>query len=317
MEIFLLFLGLIISIFVLIKGADLFIEYAEKLGMILGISQFIIGITIISLGTSLPELITSLLTIYKNTGLDIDITNIISGNIIGSNIANILLVGGFAFIFSKTIFNPKKDLLHIDMPVLLSATVLFFLMSQNEVLCRFNGILLIIGYLLYMFYIVSLKKDEEVEFQDLEEKDSILKCIILIILGGVLLFLGSYFTIEFTVSISEKLNIDQSIISLSIIAIGTSLPELIVSVKAAKKGNFDMAIGNIFGSNMFNILLIGGISSIITNITMPSNMMVVSILLGATLLFAFSSISKKISKWEGAFFLLLYIYFIYQIIEIG
>ena len=260
-------LFILIGFALLIKGADFLVEGASNISKRFHIPEIIIGLTIVSIGTSMPELfvsITSAIEGYPDMAV---------GNVVGSNACNMLLILGLSAVIRPIEF--KRETRLIEIPICLVITIIFMVLANiNQDIVRIEGIGLIILFALFIIYtIIMAKKGEKFEHKEEtrkeieENKSSIIKDIIYIIIGIVALKFGGDFTVDHSVNIANMFNISEKIISVTILAIGTSLPELVTSVTAALKGKSDIAIGNIIGSNIFNMLLIIGVSSIISPIT--------------------------------------------------
>lgn len=298
------FVVFLVSIAVLIKAADYFTTYSEKLGLALKIPPFIVGIIIVSVGTSLPELISSIIAALRDT------TEIVTANVIGSNIFNILAIVGIASIMAKKIVL-ERDLINIDLPLLASFTSLLI------VTCVFwgefvfiEGVICLIAFGVYIHYSI-VSREREIDKLNNKEKLG-LGLILKIILSSFFVFIGANYTVESVINISEITNIGTSVISLTAVALGTSLPELTVSVRAAMKKKFEISLGNIIGSNIFNGTLIMGAAALISPLQISEATLTIGIpfLIIATLLMIFTGISRKIHNWEGAIFILVYIIFI-------
>jgi len=307
----LIWLGIfIISLAVLVKSADLFTNYSEKVGLALRIPPFIVGIIIVSVGTSLPELISSIIAVVKST------TDIVAANVIGSNIFNILAIVGIAAIVAKRI-ELERDLINIDLPLLASFT------SLLVVTCVFwgkfiwiEGIISLIAFLVYIHYSVVSR---EREINHLKKKGKVtLGTILGLFASAFFLYLGANYTIEGVIKLSEIIKIGTSVISLTAVALGTSLPELAVSVRAAMQKKFEISLGNIIGSNIFNGTLIMGVSSLIAPLEISPVTITIGIpfLIIATFLMIFSGISRKIHNWEGALMVLVYLVFLGKIFNL-
>jgi len=301
-----LFWGLVfvVSLVFLVKGADFLISTAEILGRWLKIPRFIIGVTIVSVGTSLPELISSIFAVLQNA------QEIVAANVIGSNISNILLIVGVSALFAKEL-KVTKDLINIDLPLLAIATTIFLGTAIDGLITTGESILMILTYVSYVIY--TIKDDQEKNNLDKEDKVKFkLKDGVLLLAGCVMLAFGANYLIESLVNLSQILNIAKDVIGITAVAVGTSLPELLVSIKAAIKGNSDVALGNIFGSNIFNAFVVIGIPGLISNLTLDTQTFLIGLpaMVAATLLFVISGISKRIHIWEGIFYLSLYILFI-------
>ncbi|QCT94287.1 calcium/sodium antiporter [Caminibacter mediatlanticus TB-2] len=249
-----------ISLIALIKGADLLIKEAEKIALKFGISEFIIGATLIAIGTSLPELATAIAATLENK------SDIVVSNVIGSVIFNITLVLGLIFLIAKKI-KPKRDIFTKDAAWSLFPLFAFILVSFDGVITRGEGFLffiLIFGYMLFLFRNPELV-EEEIEIE--KEKFNTIKTIIFLIIGFILVIYGADYLVLSATNIAQSLGISEWLIGLLLISFGTSLPELIVSIIAAKKGKADMSIGNIIGSNIANFSVVIGGASIIKPLT--------------------------------------------------
>jgi len=315
----------------LIKGADWFVESSEKIALALKISPFIVGVTIVAIGTSFPELASSVAAVLKGE------SQIVMANVVGSNIANILLIVGSAAVFARTLI-VRKSLINLDAPLLACSTTLLFFIAFDGKISLFEGTILCLAFLVFFLYTLFQRREEIVtpeliEILPQEVKIEILpsrverrrkkikkektekvnfKVVFFLILGVIGLIVGADFTIDSLIKIAEILKIPASLIAIVGLAIGTSLPEMVVSIRAAIKRKYEIALGNVFGSNVFNALLITGISSLIKPLLVDN--LVVSIglpfLIFSTFLFIISGISRRIYLWEGAMYWLIYILFI-------
>ena len=305
LNIFLIIVGFIF----LIVSADILVDGSSGIAKKFHIPEIIIGLTIVSIGTSMPELfvsITSALEGHSDMSL---------GNIIGSNLSNLLLILGLSAIIKHVVFQKETRLYEIPMCLLFTITFMIFC-NTNDGISRIEGIVLLLLFCVFLGYTIfmgikesktNLEKDDAKE----EKNNSIVKNIILVILGVIGLKVGGDLTVDNAVDVANYFNISEKIISLTILAVGTSLPELVTSVTAAIKGNSDIAIGNIIGSNIFNILLILGVASIIKPITYNVTYNFdISILIVATVilaLFPFIPPKDKMSRANGIIYFLMYI----------
>ncbi|MEA2064742.1 MAG: calcium/sodium antiporter [Patescibacteria group bacterium] len=313
--------ALFLSLAILVKSSDFFTEASEKIGLIFGISPFIIGVTIVAFGTSLPELITCLISIFHNA------EEIVVGNLIGSNIANILLVIGITAIVAKKI-EIHRDIINLDLPLLAAGTFALILMIGWDMeINRVESFIALLFYFVYFYYLYKSRSDtvgETIEKKVEEMKEKItprkitMGLIFTLIFSAFFLYIGAEFTIKSVIALSKILGIETSVIALSAIAIGTSLPELAVSIQAARKNNGDMALGNVFGSNLFNGSLIIGIAGIIKPLPVSNEIYYIALpfLFIATLLYFFSGLSRKIHNYEGAMFVGIYILFIAKLFKL-
>lgn len=312
---------IIIGFALLIKGADLLVVGASKIAKKFNIPEIIIGLTVVAIGTSLPELVvstTSALTGHSDIAL---------GNVVGSNIANLFLILGVCSIIRPLKF--KKETIRIENPFVIAITGLLFFVCLNndgtQITRLEGGILLLLCIIFILYNIIMAKRGEKTEDgeeiqQDPEEPSSIdmYKSILFIVLGIIGLKYGGDFVVDNAVVIAQAIGISEKLISLTIVAISTSLPELITSVTATIKGETDLAIGNIVGSQTFNILLILGVSSLLTPIGYaPSyNKDLVLLLAGSTVfaLFPFIGEKNKMTRENGILFTIVYIVYMINII---
>jgi len=292
----------VISLVVLVKGADWLLESAEKIGLAVGLSSFIVGVVIVGLGTSLPELFSGLMALFRG------VNEIVAANAIGSNIANILLVVGVAAIISKKL-TVTKDLIDLDLPLLTISTVIFVIAAWDRQISLRESILLLVVYLIYLGYTFMSREDD-----DGKTKRPKLKTVdfVWLIAGIIGLVVGAKYLIDSVIKISEMLSLAPGVVSLVAVAFGTSLPELLVSVKAALNNKPEVAIGNIFGSNIFNILVVIGIPGLFSRLQLDEKTFAIGLPVMAvtTLIFVISGISKRIHMWEGAMYLVVYLFFI-------
>ncbi len=293
-----------VSLFVLIKGSDWFIGAAERIGLALGIPAFIVGVTIVAFGTSLPELATSIVSVYEGE------SDIVVGNVVGSNITNILLVIGAVALFSRRV-PLRSNIMDVDIPMLIfSAFFLLFVLYDKQVSLA-ESLFFLGALVIFLIHSFSGNDDEDLKRSKIKIRD-----VIFFILGGAGVYLGAKFTIESLINLAEQLNIGSELIAVSLVALGTSLPEVAVSISAAKRGQTDIAIGNVLGSNIFNTYAVMAIPSFLGELVIPETITDFNLpfMVAVTLLFGFLCISRQISRWEGAMLLLLYFYFLINLI---
>jgi cation:H+ antiporter len=305
MELLILGSIFVVSMIALIKGADWVLDSSQKIGLTLGMSPFLVGVLIIGFGTSLPELVSSIFGMLSGA------TEIPVANAIGSNIANILLVVGLAAVFSKGVLTITKNLIDLEIPILSLVTLIFFGVAYDAVITTPESFFLLAAFVLYILYSFfqkdTSKKTSKTKRPKLSTKD-----FVLLIVGFVFLVGGAKYLIASVLEISEMIGISVGVITILAVAIGTSLPELIVSIKAVLAKNVEVSIGNIFGSNIFNLLLVvGGAGMLGTqNLDVATVSLALPMLLATTFFFVISGISNRIHVWEGAFYLLAYTLFI-------
>ena len=301
----------IVSLLVLIKASGYFTDSAERIGIFFGISAFIVGVTIVSIGTSLPELVSSIFAVLKGS------PEIVAGNVIGSNIANILLVLGLAAIIGKKL-KITYELRHVDLPFLVGSAFLLMVTVWDGLFTLPEALLCIATLIVYLLYTINTAKEhKDVEIKkemkgELKKKKLGWKTYIILLLSGFFIYISAKYTVEAVIKLSEMLNIGAEIIAVSAVALGTSLPELMVTIVAARKGKPEIAVGNILGSNIFNTFAVMGIPALIGTLVIPSTILTFSlpIMLIATLLFFFVTLEKEVTNWEGWMLLIFYVFFI-------
>lgn len=303
----LLYLGIFVaSLAVLLKASDWFINAAEEIGLSFGIPPFLVGITIVAFGTSLPELATSIAAVFSGE------TEIVSGNVVGSNITNIALVLGLVVVLVKEV-NLENNIWHVDMPHLWGSAFLLWFVLRDYQVDFLESILLLAGLVIFLIYSVKSNPGEEGTVKYRAAPRSYL----LLLVGGALVWLAADYTIYAIQHLSTLAGIEPEVIALSAIALGTSLPEVIVSLNAARKGKTSIAVGNVIGSNIFNTYAVMGIPSLFGDLKIPEeiNEFHLPLMIVMTILFGVMSNNKNINRWEGAVLLLFYVLFFGALIK--
>lgn len=303
---------IVVGFALLIKGADFLVDGSSNIAKKFHIPEIIIGLTIVSIGTSMPELFVST-TSSINGYSDMSI-----GNIIGSNLCNLLLILGLSAMIRPIKFQRETRL--IEIPMCLVITIIFMIFCNTSgTIQKTEAIILIILFIMFIIYTIIIgKKGEQfdkdtiiAEIQTENKPIPMIKSIIFIILGIIGLKIGGDLTVENSLIIARQFNVSEKVIGLTILAIGTSLPELVTSVTAAIKGNSDIAIGNIIGSNIFNILFIIGVSAVISplayNFTYNIQMAILIIAMLVLALFPVIPPKNEMSRFNGAIYLMLYL----------
>ena len=314
---------LIVGFTLLVKGADLFVDGASGIAKKFGISELIIGLTIVAMGTSAPEAAVSIAAAAKGSaGISI-------GNVIGSNIMNIFIIlGVVAAIVPLKI---ERSTVRYEMPFTILVTAVFVLMGRDGLITRLDGAILWAGLLLYIAYLLRQAKQKpaeaptqaetgaasaataELAAEVPAEAPSIWKLIALTIAGLAVILVSSDYAVDAAVALAKIFNISDRVIGLTIVALGTSLPELVTSVTAALRGNADLAVGNVVGSCIFNLLFVLGTSALILPILCAPNFLSDAyVAVGATvLLLIFGYTQMKIARWEGALLVACYAAYAY------
>ncbi len=306
---------LVLGFIILIKGADFFVDGASGIAENFKVSKMLVGLTIVAFGTSAPEFAVSIKSLLSKSG------DIVLGNVIGSNILNILLILGLSsLVHTLTV---KNNTVKKELPITMLITILFaVLLSDNlfdikikNTFTRSDGIILILFFGVFIYYLISMSRkkiqDESTEVLSMK------KSVAFTIIGLLGIILGSNLVVDSAVILAKIMGISERLISLTIIALGTSLPELVTSLTATKKGEYDIAIGNVVGSNIFNIGVVVGIPVALLGgigIISFSYIDLLVMIISAIILFMFSFKDYRISRKEGILFLVLFfIYYSYVI----
>lgn len=302
MNILIAIILLVLGFVMLTKGADWFVDGSSALAARLGIPQLVIGLTIVAMGTSAPEAAVSITSALKgNEGITV-------GNVVGSNIMNILLILGIASVIVPLAV--QKSTRMIEIPYMIAITILFGVLGYTgEKITRIEGGILWIAFLIYLGYLLWMAKKGKEENEPDEKQKSLPVQLLMIAVGLVCIVLGSDFVVDGATEIAKVIGISERIIGLTIVAFGTSLPELVTSVTAARRGNADIAIGNIVGSNVFNILFVAGTSALISPVVFERKFVLDTAMATATAVLLLVCVCNKDSKLKrtgGIIMLLAY-----------
>ena len=296
----------------LIKGADWFVDGASKIADRFGIPQLVIGLTIVAMGTSAPEAAVSITSALKgNAGITI-------GNVVGSNIMNVLVILGLTAVIRAIAV--KKSTIRYEIPFTIGITVVLAVLGLTDnTVSRLDGVILWVLMIVYLLYLLRMaKKGQDVleDVPELTKKDTLPRMILSILIGGALIVWGADVTVDAATELALIFGMSDRLIGLTIVAFGTSLPELVTSVTAAVKGKADIAVGNIVGSNIFNILFVVGTTALITPVVYSANFLVDSIVAVVTMVLLLICVlpKKKLGRLGGVVMLAGYAaYFIYLI----
>lgn len=312
MQIALQFLLLAVGFIMLIKGADWFVDGASKIADRFGIPQLVIGLTIVAMGTSAPEAAVSITSALKGSA------GITIGNVVGSNIMNVLVILGLTAVIRAIAV--KKSTIRYEIPFTIGITVVLAVLGLTDnTVSRLDGVILWVLMIVYLLYLLRMaKKGQDVleDVPELTKKDTLPRMILSILIGGALIVWGADVTVDAATELALIFGMSDRLIGLTIVAFGTSLPELVTSVTAAVKGKADIAVGNIVGSNIFNILFVVGTTALITPVVYSANFLVDSIVAVATMVLLLICVlpKKKLGRLGGVVMLAGYAaYFIYLI----
>jgi cation:H+ antiporter len=292
----------------LLFSAKVFTNSAEKIGRYMGMPSFVVGIFIVGIGTSLPELFSGIISV-KN-----EVSEILSGNIIGANISNILLITGFAVVLNRKTIILKSTYIYIDLHFLLGGFLYFYIIAYDGVIGLAESAVGILIFIIYSIYLIkginsgTKSKEEEVRVFPA-------RSLLILIAGGAGIYFGASLTVQALGEIATALSVPSSVIALTLLSLGTTLPELAVNYSAIKQGNGEIALGNTLGSCIFNTLIIPPVCSFIGKIDVPENLIGFSLPLMAAcgLLFYLLTQDKRISVWEGLMLMCLYVLFLIKV----
>lgn len=315
-DLLLLFVGLII----LIIGGDYLVKGSTRIALRVHISPLVVGLTIVAFGTSAPELLISLKSALTGS------PDLAMGNVVGSNICNLALVLGTTALISE--IKVKPDSMTIDWPVAMGGAILLYILGANEILSFWEGGLFVIILIVYIYFIVTRSRRrtkakhginlaEEVDLPDNKPSTNLRKDIVLLVIGSAGLYFGAEWFVGGAQNLARNLGVSERVIGITVLALGTSLPELVTAIVAAFKKETDLAMGNLIGSNIFNIFSILGITSLVTEINVNPDIRNIDMLwmLGITfLILPLMITSREVQRIEGGFLLAVYAFYIYTLV---
>jgi cation:H+ antiporter len=299
------------SLALLLVAARFFTTAAERIGLALGMSPFVVGVMIVAVGTSLPELVASLLSVRAGT------SEIVAGNVLGANAANLLLVlGAVSVVAPASRITLGEQYIFIDLHFMLGGIMLLGAMMLDGGIGRMEGALLLTAYVVFVFYLMregrTASADAEAREGLPEGSRSIARDVAILATAGVAIYVGGEFTVQALEALAGTLGISPAVASITILSLGTTLPELVVSVTAARRGMAALAVGNILGSCVFNTLAVAGASAALGGVTVPADLLAFAVpfVAAATLFFYLITQDKRISRWEGMLLLVMFAFFI-------
>src|SRR5690554_2630284 len=310
---------LLVGFAALILGADKLVDGASNLAVRLGIPNIVIGLTIVAFGTSAPELVVNVFAAVD------DSTEMVLGNILGSNIFNVFCILGIcSIIYPLTV---KNSTTWIEIPLSLLAAVAVLIVANDVFLdnatgnfiTRTDGLILLLFFAIFLVYNITLSRNSPDELNIETQHYTYFKSILFIVLGLAGLVIGGRLIVSSAVSIAQQFGLSERVIGLTIVSIGTSLPELATSLVAVRKKNVDIAIGNVVGSNIFNIFLVLGVSTVVNSVRVQeaSSVDILLNIVAGLLLFIFLFIGKgrRLERWEGMIFVAIYIVYLYYLLQ--
>ncbi len=304
------------SLALLLVAAHFFTGAAERIGLALGLAPFVVGVMIVAVGTSLPELVASVLSVRAGT------SEIVAGNVLGANAANLLLVLGGVSAASRT---PRITLgeqyIFIDLHFMLGGMVLLGAMMMDGLVSRLDGALLVAAYLAFVIYLVregrTSTADADADAMLGGESRSITRDAAILVAAGAAIYLGGDYTVQSLEQLATALAISPAVASITILSLGTTLPELVISLTAARRGQAELAVGNILGSCVFNTLAVSGVAALVGSVVVPAELLAFALPFVAvsTLFFYLLTQDKRISRWEGMLLLVMFAFFMLTLVQ--
>ncbi len=305
----LLFLVFAASLTVLLIAARFFTNAAERVGVALGLAPFIVGVMIVGVGTSLPELVASVVSVTRGA------SEIVSGNVIGANASNLLLILGVTAVTARlSSIHLGEQYIGIDLNFLLGSTVLLGAVMLNGSIGRLEGGLLMAGYIVFAAYLATEGGSGAVSSGRSRRKVA-WSDVLALIVSAIGIYFGADWTVSSLQQLASGLGVSQAIVSVTVLSLGTTLPELVVSIAASLRGQAAMAVGNVLGSCVFNALAVAGLASLVGTVVVPASLLnfAMPFMAGSTLMFYLLTLDKRISRFEGMFFVVAYLVFIVEI----
>ncbi|TVQ28981.1 MAG: sodium:calcium antiporter [Geminicoccaceae bacterium] len=302
-------LVLAVALACLVKSADVFTAAAERVGVRAGLSPFVVGILIVSVGTSLPELVAAIFAVLRGA------SEMVVANVAGSNIANLGLVLGLAAVMGGTV-QIRRRLTHVDLPFLAGSTLLLALMAWSGQVVALEGVILLLGLALYLHF--GLHPPAHVESTPSPSSavpGPLWRALLGLLFGAGVLLVAADLTVVAVLEIADLFGIATETLAATVIALGTSLPELVVTVVAARKGQAEMAVGNVVGSSVFNAFAVTGVAALVGPLAVPPSLigLALPLMVGITALTIVMLHENSMSRWEGSLLLLVYAYFLLAI----
>jgi cation:H+ antiporter len=306
------FFILLTALYVLVRGADLFVSGAKQVGMAMGMSKFAIGVIIVGFGTPLPELAASVAASING------VPEIIIANVVGSNITNILLIVGIVAAIGGRIII-ERELIKTELPIFFAATALFILAVYDGSIDRIESFLLFGTFVTYLWYLlIEAKSEDDINLTKQGRRPyPELRSVVFIILGVAAVVFGAKYAVDMVVEIALTLSVPITLVSISAIAVGTSLPELFVAIRAMQLGEPELAVGNIFGSSIFNLLVVVGLPGIFVAPLIADSVVMglgLPILIVASAIFFVSGMAKQIMRWQGMMMVLFFGFFAFKLV---
>lgn len=308
----LIVLAFVLSLAVLLAAARVFTGAAERVGLGLGLSPFVVGVLIVAVGTSLPELVAGVFAVRGG------VSEIVSGSVLGSNNSNLLLVMGVVAVSAPRAFTLGEAYILIDQHFLLGAVVLLGLMMMDGTVDRVEAVFLLVAYATYVVYLLRSGEGSALSGQT-ERKSLAARDLFLLVASAAAIGVAAERTVFFLARLADLLEVRPAVASVTVLAIGSTLPELVIGATAARRGQGEMAVGLVLGSCIFNALCVLGMASLVGPVSVPPVMrgLALPVFGAAALLFYLLTLDKRVSRWEGALFLIVYALFIAKIVTVA
>jgi len=308
----------VLGLATLLTAARYFTFSAERVGLALGMSPFAIGVLIVSAGTSLPELVSSVIAVTRGS------PQIVVGNVLGANLSNLLLVTGAVAVVAGRQIRLGEQYILIDLHFLLGSALLLAMSLRDAGVSRVEGGFLLVAYVVYLLYLLKEGRTEKDLTLGLGEEAKQARRfprgdVVVLVVASAFIYLGARFTIGSLEALALQVGIAPDLIALTLLSLGTTLPELVVSATAAREGRADVAVGNVLGSCVFNTLAVTGTASLVGPLVASDDMMSLPLPMfgSGALLFYLLTLDKNVSRWEGMLFLLLYGLFITEVARLA
>jgi len=302
------------SLAVLLVAANYFTQAAVRIGLALGLSPFVVGVFIVGIGTSLPELVSAIIATREG------VSEIVSGNIVGASISNLLLITGVVGVLARPDVRLGSQYILIDLHYLIGAFFLFWMIGKDGTInfteAMFGGAVFLI-YTIYLIRAGSIGDKDPSSTSEGVTRKPLTQDILILLLAGLGIYFGADGTVGAISTFATMLELPPSLIALTVLSLGTTLPELAVNITAIRQGKAEMAVGNVLGSSIFNILMVPVAATLFGPISLPETLLSfgLPVMLGSGLFFYLLTLDKRISRWEGWLFILLYALFIQQLAQ--
>lgn len=303
----------VLSLAGLLVAAKVFTSAAERVGLALGLSPFVVGVLIVAVGTSLPELVAGIVAVRSG------VSEIVAGSVLGSNNSNLLLVMGVVAVAARGTFTLGEAFIQVDKHFLLGSVLMLGLVMPDGMVDRVEALFLLVAYVVYVFYLLRSGEGSAMAARPASRPRLTTRDLLLLVAGGVAIAVAAERTVHFLTGIAGLLAVSPAVASVTILSIGATLPEAVIGATASRRGQGEMVVGLILGSCIFNALGVLGVAALVGPVAVPSAMSILALPVhaAAALLFYLLTMDAKVSRWEGALFLMVYALFLVRIAAIA